>query len=81
MHLLKGLIVMQFLNGNWETLIKMPSEKQDLTKEEIKETLDSMRTLIFDSEKVNIYTDREVVIFNRNDGPIKLIWGDVGGYI
>ncbi len=65
------IVVKQFLLGQWVELIRLPAEKK-LNAEEIEESLKVMKDLIFDHDKVNISTENSVVIFDRNDGPVKL---------
>jgi len=69
---MKGYIVVkQFLKGDWVNLISLET-LEDINQEQIDEALGTMKDLIFDADKVNISNETSVVIFNRNDGPVKI---------
>lgn len=68
----KAIIVKQFLSGEWVELIRMPSEDDWLTEEQLEESLTKIKDLIFDHDKVNVTLPDQVVIFNRLDGPIRI---------
>ena len=65
------IVVKQFLKGDWVELIRLEADK-GINQEQIDESLKTMKDLIFDHDKVNISTENSVVIFDRNDGPVKL---------
>lgn len=65
------LIVTQFLEGKWEELIRLDAES-DINEDQIKQSLVEMKDFIFNNDKVNISNETSVVIFNREDGPIKI---------
>ena len=62
--------VKQFLNGEWIELIELSNE--NATTEDIEENLKKLKDIIFDSDKVTLYTQTEAVIFSRLDGPVKI---------
>lgn len=64
------MVVKQYLDKQWVELIRMKSE--ELSEEELKEALETMKDLIFDSDKINITSGNSVVIFKRQDGPVKV---------
>jgi hypothetical protein len=64
------IVVKQYLLGQWVELIKLEVPEEE--KHKIDESLSKMRDLIFDHDKVSVYDDKSVVIFNRLDGPVKL---------
>lgn len=77
---MKFMKIKQYLNGVWVELIsiqivieeeRLMGIQQD-EKELIKEGLDKMKDLIFENDKVTVYSDDQVVIFKRGDGPVKI---------
>lgn len=68
----KSLVVKQYLNGEWIDLIRMPVE-DGTSNEDIEESIGKIKDLIFEHDKVNIRIEEEVIIFNRLDGPIRLV--------
>jgi len=73
---MKGITIQQYIDGDWVTLITVEGDFH-ATKEQIIESLENVKNLIFDADKVNIVTEKELVIFNRADGPIKVFWGEI----
>jgi len=75
----KGMIVKQYLDGKWLTLIEIPSEvpEADIVQEDVDKAMKELRDIVFHAEKVQVYYENQTVIFNRLDGPVKLIWGDI----
>lgn len=69
---MKGyIIVKQFLLGQWVELIRLDAE-DNITPEQIEESLSTIKDIIFDHDNVNISNETSVVIFNRSDGPVKI---------
>lgn len=66
-------IIQQYIDSEWLELIRMPFEDHIKTDEQIEETLIKLTDLIFDHDKIKIRLKEEVVIFNRLDGPIKIL--------
>jgi len=66
-------IIQQYIGGEWVELMRMPFDDNVTTDEQIKKSLIELTDLIFDHEKIKIRLDRSVVIFNRLDGPIKIL--------
>ena len=65
------MVVKQYLDKQWVELIRIESDKE-LSEEELKEALETMKDLIFDADKINIISGNSVVIFKRQDGPVKV---------
>jgi hypothetical protein len=67
--------IQQYIGGEWVDLITMPFEDEDevTTDEQIEEALKALTELIFDYDKIKIILEKEVVIFNRLDGPVKIL--------
>jgi len=65
------MVVKQYLDKQWVELIRIESDKE-LSEEELKEALETMKDLIFDADKINIISGNSVVIFKRHDGPVKV---------
>lgn len=76
---MKGMIIKQYLDGKWLTLIEVPSEVAEfqIAQEDVDKAIEEMKELIFKAEKVQVYSENQAVIFNRLDGPVKIIWGDI----
>jgi hypothetical protein len=69
----KYVIVKQFLGGEWVELIQIEVEAgSNPTAEEITESIEQLKNMIFDSDSHNIVTETEAVIFSRKDGPIRI---------
>jgi hypothetical protein len=66
-------IIQQYIDSEWVELTRMPFDDHVKTDEQIEEALIALTTLIFENDKVKIRLKKEVVIFNRLDGPIKII--------
>ena len=71
---MKFMRITQYLDKAWIDLISIPIivEEGIDEAEAINKGLTDMKDVIFESDKVTVYTDDKVVIFNRLDGPVKI---------
>lgn len=71
---MKFMRIQQYLNEKWIELIKIEVVVEEGIDEEleIQKALFNMKDIIFEHEKVTVYSSTEVVIFNRLDGPVKI---------
>ena len=76
---MKGMTIKQYLDGEWLTLIEIPTElpEADIVQEDVDKAMEEMRNIVFQAEKVQVYSENQAVIFNRLDGPVKITWGDI----
>ena len=72
---MKCMRVMQYLEATWVELIKIEIVLDDPEADEAEAIEDAqklLRDMIFDHDKVTVYNNLESVIFNRQDGPVRI---------